>query len=109
MSLRWKILHDTHIGTASTEGVVQPNAFDDYLDELLLAGALGYAKLVDLTPAREFRLSDADFMMLAARIRAYPELQPLGPAALVAGTAQANAAATLYRNLARDERPIRVF
>ena len=67
MPMRWTILHAERLVLARAEGVMRVADVEEYLDAVFLSGALGYAKLVDLTPAVDFELSDSDFMNLAGR------------------------------------------
>lgn len=79
-----------------------------YLDDVMVSGAMGYAKLFELTQST-FDLSDADTMALAARIRAYAATTPMGPLAIVAVTPEAYARARLYMTLAGADRPMQLF
>lgn len=90
------------------EGRVTLDELGTKLDELVQQGVMPYAKLFDASEA-QLAFSDADVMALAARTRAYAELPPRGPVALV--TARRDTTNILWRfmNLSPGERPLAMF
>jgi hypothetical protein len=104
-----KIDHEKRFVHARAHGVVILQEILDYFDAVVIADAAAYRKLFD---AREMipRLSDDDFMVLAACVSAYAACDPRGPVAAVATTKEAIGALRRYMNfLGADDRPIRMF
>ena len=56
---------------------------DNCLDGVVVAGAMPFRKIFDMTHAT-LMVGDADMMTLAARIRAYLKIDRLGPLAIIA-------------------------
>jgi hypothetical protein len=81
---------------------------EEYLDDVLAAGALPYRKIFD-TSGATLKLEEDDLMALGARIRAYIPLGPIGPLAIVAATERSHGQARMFTALAEADRPIRIF
>ncbi|HEY2613720.1 MAG TPA: hypothetical protein VGI94_23130 [Reyranella sp.] len=81
---------------------------ENYLDEILAAGALPYRKIFDTTGAT-LKLDEDDLMALGARIRAYIPVGPIGPLAIVATTERSHGQARMFMALAEADRPIKIF
>lgn len=92
----------------TAHGVVVLQEILDYFDALVVQDAMPYPKLIDAREA-EPRLSDADVMVLGARVSAYAEYDPRGPVAAVATTKQAGDILQRFMNLGSAQRPMRLF
>ena len=92
------------------KGIVSPQDMNAYLDAVVVADAMPYRKIFDLSGG-SLDYSDADMMALGARIQAYAQQpgQPMGPLAIVASTPQAYEQAQMFATLAEAKRPIRIF
>jgi hypothetical protein len=84
---------------------------DAYLDAVVVAGAMPYAKIFELAADATLDFGDSDMMALGARIQAYAKQggEPMGPLAIVATSPTAYEQARLYATLAEARRPIRIF
>ncbi len=102
------ISHPTRLVTATATGAVTLKQFQEYLDGVVVAGAMAYAKLVDLSSAT-LALRDDDMMILAAWIRAYSSTAGMGPEAIVTSTPEAYTQARLYTTLTSTDRPVQIF
>ena len=108
MPLRFAIDHAQRLVHVQTEGTVHLTEILDYLDAVAVKEAMPYAKLFDASGG-DFILSDADMMVLGARVSAYAEMEPRGPVALFVGSEEANALARRFANLGGAKRPAKVF
>lgn len=108
MPIRWTISHEKRQVVAATTGVVTLKDVEDYLDALVVAEAMPYAKLFDASDV-EPQASDHDVMMLGARMRAYVETLPGGPLAFVVTTQVAREFVDRYLNLTAASRPVNIF
>ena len=108
MALTWKISHPERLVTVLGEGDIVLQDLERYLDDVVVADALPYAKLFDLGTAT-WMLSDTEMIVLAGRIRAYPALDKFGPIAIVAASDIQNEHAQMFETLADVERPLRIF
>ncbi|MDP1748099.1 MAG: hypothetical protein Q8L22_01475 [Reyranella sp.] len=106
--LNWKISHADRSVEAAGTGHVGLQDIEGYFDDLMVSGALPYRKLFDTTHATS-TVSDADMMLLGARMSAYKGLGPLGPLAIVAPTSALHAQAMLFAALAPADRPLKIF
>ena len=80
----------------------------DYLDAVVVEGAMSYRKIFDLTHGT-MQLADPEMMALGARIRAYDRTGTMGPLAIVAGSTASYERARLYMTLASAQRPMQLF
>ena len=108
MPLRYTIDHDQRLVHVQTEGIVLLAEILDYLDAIAVKEAMPYAKLFDAFGG-DFVLSDADMMVLGARVSAYAAMEPRGPVALVVGSEETDTLARRFANLGGAKRPARVF
>ena len=108
MALTWTISHPERLVTVLGEGDIVLQDLERYLDDVVVADALPYAKLFDLGTAT-WMLSDTEMIVLAGRIRAYPALDKFGPIAIVAASDIQNEHAQMFETLADVERPLRIF
>ena len=108
MPVTWTISHATRTVTVVARDKVSLIDMQAYLDDVMVAGAMGYRKVFDLTQS-DLDLDEPDLMALAARVRAYASTTPMGPLALVAATPDSYIQARLYMNLAGADRPMQLF
>ncbi len=100
--------HDARSVRIVLEGRVALGELTEKLDDLVKQGTMPYAKLFDATGA-VLAFSDNDVMALAARTRAYAELKPRGPVALVAVGEPTVGILRRFMNLSPGERPLAMF
>ncbi len=108
MSVTWSISHPSRIVLAVARDGVSLQDMQDYLDAVVVEGALAYRKIFDVTHGA-FDLSDQEMMALGARIRAYAATSKLGPLAIVAASASSYERARMYMTLASADRPMQLF
>ena len=108
MPIRWTISREERLVVATTEGVVTLKDVEAYLDALVVADAMPYAKLFDASDI-EPRATDHDVLMLGARMSAYVATLPGGPLAFVVTTRVAREFVDRYLNLAAAPRPVNIF
>jgi hypothetical protein len=108
MPIRWTISDEERLVVATTEGVVTLKDIEAYLDALIVAEAMPYAKLFDATDV-DPQATDHDVMMLGARMRAYVATWPAGPLAFVVTTRVARDFVDRFLNLAAATRPVNIF
>jgi hypothetical protein len=108
MPIRWTISHEERLVVATTDGVVTLQDIEAYLDALVVAEAMPYAKLFDATDV-DPQATDHDVMMLGARMRAYVATWPGGPLAFVVTTRVARDFVDRFLNLAAASRPVNIF
>lgn len=108
MPVQWTISKPHQLVIAVARDELQLADVEEYLDGVTVADALPYRKIFDTTAAR-MMLSDADMMVLGARIRAYQKMSKLGPLAIVAVTEPAYQQARLFEVLAEGDRPVKIF
>jgi hypothetical protein len=95
MPLQWTVSRPTRLVIAVAKDELRLKDIEDYLDEILAAGALPYRKIFDTTGAT-LKLDEDDLMALGARIRAYIPLGPIGPLAIVATTERSYGQARMF-------------
>ncbi|MDO8977253.1 hypothetical protein [Reyranella sp.] len=108
MPVQWTISKPHQLVIAVARDELRLADVEEYLDGVTVADALPYRKIFDTTAAR-MMLSDADMMVLGARIRAYQKMSKLGPLAIVAVTERAYQQARLFEVLAEGDRPVKIF
>ena len=108
MPIRWTISREERLVVATTEGVVTLKDVEAYLDALVVADAMPYAKLFDVSDV-EPQATDHDVLMLGARMSAYAATLPAGPLAFVVTTPVAREFVDRYLNLATAPRPVNIF
>jgi len=108
MPVQWTISKPHRLVIAVARDELRLKDIATYLDGVAVADVLSYRKIFDMTHATVI-LSDADMMMLGARIRAYMQVARLGPLAIVAVTEEAYRQASLFEVLAQGDRPVRIF
>jgi len=107
MPLRWTIDHAQRLVTVIAEGEVTLQQAEEYLDAVVVADAMPYAKLVDCTDMVT-HATDNEMMELAARIRAYAGVMKGGPLCFVVATPEMLDYTRRYINLATAERPMQI-
>ncbi len=107
MPIEWKIDHANRLVLATCRGAVSRLEIEQYLDKVVVEGALPYRKIFDLTNASS-ALADGDVMALGARIRAYDGISEMGPLVIVAATPDGEDLARRFVNLASASRPTKV-
>ena len=109
MPLRWEISHADELVVIIGTGVVILKDVEAYLDDIVTAACMPYAKIFDATDVI-FKHDDHDIMMLGARISAYAGSLKGGPLAFVSTNEATRASISRYINLAAGaERPTAVF
>jgi hypothetical protein len=108
MPVQWTISKPHQLVIAVARDELRLADVEEYFDGVTVADALPYRKIFDTTAAR-MMLSDADMMVLGARIRAYQKMSKLGPLAIVAVTEPAYQQARLFEVLATGDRPVKIF
>ena len=109
MPIRFTIDHAKRHVEARAEGETGLEDFENFLDAVVVQGALPYRKLFDSRQAIG-RLSDDDIMMLGARMSAYTSsLAPRGAIAFIVASAAPSSFAARVVNLARSDRSAKVF
>ncbi len=108
MPVQWTISKPHQLVIAVARDELRLADVEEYFDGVTVADALPYRKIFDTTNAN-MMLSDADMMVLGARIRAYLKVSKLGPLAIVAVTDSAYQQARLFEVLAEGDRPVKIF
>jgi hypothetical protein len=109
MPVRFTIDHDKRFVEARAEGETGLEDLENFLDALVVRGALPYRKLIDSRGATS-TFSDHDIMMLGARMSAYSRnLEPRGAIAFIVASPSPDNVPSRAINLAPAERPARVF
>jgi len=109
MPLHWEISHADELIVIVGTGDVMLKDVEVYLDDIVTAGGMPYAKIFDATDLI-FKHDDHDIMMLGARISAYTGSLKGGPLAFVSTNEATRTSIDRYINLAaRAERPTAVF
>jgi len=109
MPLEWKISHADRLVMVTAEGTVTLKDAEDYLDAVVVADAMPYAKLVDCS-GMFTEATDDDMMLLGARMRAYADVLRHGPIAFVVTQPDMRDYVVRYLNLsAGATRPMEIF
>ncbi len=108
MAYRLEIDHAKRFVHVRCEGLTTRKDLEDYLDEIVVQGAMPYAKLIDSRQATG-RYDDADIMAIGARISAYAAFEPRGPVAVVLLSDDQFEATQRIHNLGGAKRPARTF
>ena len=109
MTLRWTIIPEEKLVVAELEGTIAFADVEPYLEDVFARGALAFRKLIDARQGRS-HLTDGEFLIYAGRVKAYSQMDKLGPMAVVAGEDKSRDHASLFRALAANgNRPISIF
>jgi hypothetical protein len=109
MPIHWTLSKPDKLIVAVAEDTVTRADIEGYLDGVMVADVMAYAKIFDLTHATAIDLPDDDMMALGARIRAYATAGAMGPLAIVAATPESYERAHLFAALAGADRPLKIF
>lgn len=112
MAISFKIDHAARHVEALAEGDVTLKDIEDFLDALVVQGAIPYRKLFDgRRSIAKYVDLNAELMSLAARISAYAtHLERRGALAIVAGDLHSQELAARFLNLGKPSgRPGRAF
>lgn len=107
MPIKWTISHPDRMVTMQADGEITLREVEEYLDALVVAEAMGYAKLVDCT-TMVTHVSDDEMMQLGARMRAYASVMKGGPLAFVVTSPELHDYVRRYINLAAADRPVKI-
>ena len=107
MPIKWTISHPDRMVTVQVDGEVTLPEAEEYLDALVLADAMPYAKLLDCT-TMVTHASDDGMMRLGARMRAYASILKGGPLVFVVTTPEIHGYVRRYINLAAADRPVKI-
>ena len=108
MPIHWTISQADRLVKVSATGPVGLKDVECYLDAIVVAGAMDYAKLFDTT-GMEASASDDDMMQLGARMQAYALTFTTGPIAFVVNELKAERYVRRYINLGTARRPTKIF
>jgi len=107
MPINWTISHPQRVVEVDVEGEISLAEVEHYLDALVVADAMPYAKLVDCRKMTA-HWNDDEVMLLGARIRAYASAMKGGPVVFVVGTPEIRDYARRYINLTPGERVVKI-
>jgi hypothetical protein len=107
MPLKWTIDHAQRMVTITAQGEVTLKQVEEYLDAVVVADAMPYAKLFDCTDMVT-HVTDDEMMELGARMRAYAGVMKGGPLCLVVATPEMFDYTRRYINLAQVDRPTQI-
>jgi len=108
MPIRCTIDHDKRFVHVEAKGPVTMDDILAYFDRLVVENAMPYPKLFDASGAIA-ELSDADVMIMGARVSAYSLHDPRGPLALVAQNERIVEILRRFMNLGMARRPAMLF
>ena len=107
MPIKWTISHPDRMVMMQANGEITLPEAEEYLDALVVADAMAYAKLVDCS-TMVTHVSDDEMMQLGARMRAYASVMKGGPLAFVVTSPELHDYVRRYINLAGAERPVKI-
>ena len=107
MPIKWTISHPDRMVMMQADGEITLPEAEEYLDALVVADAMAYAKLVDCT-TMVTHVSDDEMMQLGARIRAYASVMKGGPLVFVVTSPELHDYVRRYINLAAADRPVKI-
>lgn len=106
--ISFTIDHAERLVHARTHDVVTLKDWEDYLDQVVVQGAMPYRKLYDNRQGT-FVYNDGDEIRVAARVSAYAHFEPRGPVAVIAVSDESVAIARRVMNLGNATRPTKLF
>lgn len=107
MPIKWTISHPDRMVTVQIDGEVTLPEGEAYLDALVVADAMPYAKLLDCT-TMVTHVTDDEMMQLGARMRAYASILKGDPLVFVVTTPDIEDYVRRYINLAGGDRPVKI-
>ena len=108
MPLRWDIDHAKRFVHIVAEGPVTLKEMEAHFDALVLANAMGYAKLFDSSGGQPV-YTDADVLTMGARLSAYTATLPSGPLAVVGTSDLVWSTFKRFVNISPSRRPAKLF
>lgn len=109
MPLEWNISHARRLVTMTAAGPVTLRDAEAYLDAIVVAEAMPYAKLVDCS-GMFTEATDEEMMQLGARMQAYASTLQGGPLAFVVTQPDVREYVLRFINLsAGATRPVEIF
>jgi hypothetical protein len=108
MPLRWDIDHAERFVHIVAEGPVTLKEMEGHFDALVLANAMGYAKLFDSSRGQPV-YTDADVLTMGARLSAYTATLPSGPLAVVGTSDLVWSTFKRFVNISPSRRPAKLF
>ena len=107
MPIKWTISHPDRMVTVDIDGDITLPQAEEYLDALVVADAMPYAKLLDCSKMQT-QVSDDEMMRLGARMRAYAQIMKGGPLVFVVTDPVIDNYVRRYINLAAADRPVKI-
>ena len=107
MPINWTISHPDRMVTVQVDGEITLPEAEEYLDAIVVADAMAYAKLLDCS-TMVTHVSDDEMMRLGARMRAYASILKGGPLVFVVTTPEIHDYVRRYINLAAADRPVKI-
>jgi len=107
MPIKWTSSHPDRMVRVEVDGEVTLPEAEEYLDALVVAEAMPYAKLLDCT-TMVTRVDDDEMMRLGARMRAYASILKGGPLVFVVTRPEIHDYVRRYINLAAADRPVTI-
>jgi len=107
MPIKWTISHPDRMVTVAVDGEITLSQAEEYLDAVVVADAMAYAKLLDCTTMVTY-VDDDEMMRLGARMRAYSSILKGGPLVFVVTTPEIHDYVRRYINLASADRPVKI-
>jgi len=108
MPLRWQIFHPEKFIHIVAEGPVTRQELEEHFDAIMVADAMGYAKLFDASRV-DPKYDDHDVMMMGARLSAYTAELESGPLAVVGQGEAVETAFMRFVNISPSKRPAELF
>lgn len=108
MPLRWDIDHAASFVLIVAEGPVTMKEMEAHFDALVLANAMGYAKLFDSSRGQPV-YEEADVLAMGARLSAYTATLPSGPLAVVGTSDLVWSTFKRFVNMSPSRRPAKLF
>lgn len=108
MPIRWDISHPEKFVHIVAEGQVTMKEMEDHFDALMVADALRYAKLFDISKGDPI-YRDEDVMMMGARLSAYTSTMASGPLAVVGAGEFLEMTFRRFVNISPSKRPAKLF
>ena len=108
MPMRWDIDHARKFVHIVAEGSVTLKEMEEHFDALLVAGAMPYAKLFDISKGDPI-YSDADVMTMGARLSAYTSTVASGPLAVIGLGEHLEITFRRFVNISPSKRPAKLF
>jgi len=109
MALNWTINPEDRLVVAVIDGAITFAEIERYLEDVAAKGGLSYRKIIDARHGKS-QMSESELLLYAGRVKAYSQMAPLGPMAVVAGEDKSRDHAGLFRALAANgNRPLSIF